>query len=125
MLNQLFNILSGLAIVIIIILVPAAAYFTTRLIGHRYAAQGSKTENIRVLDRLLLGQDRFLTVVQAGDKTLLLGVTQQRIEKLCELDPASISISEEKEAPAFSDTFQRVLRDNWGLHGGKKGGRGQ
>ncbi len=44
---------------------------------------GSK---MRVLDRVTLGRDGMLLVVSVAGKLMLVGVTPQRIEKLCDLE---------------------------------------
>ncbi len=41
---------------------------------------------LRVLDRVSLGKDGMLLVVSAAGKLMLIGVTPQRVEKLCDLD---------------------------------------
>ncbi|MCM1298466.1 MAG: flagellar biosynthetic protein FliO [Firmicutes bacterium] len=41
---------------------------------------------LRVLDRINLGRDGMLLVVSVCNKLMLLGVTSQRVDKLCDLD---------------------------------------
>ena len=41
---------------------------------------------LRVLDRINLGRDGMLLVVSVCNKLMLLGVTAQRVDKLCDLD---------------------------------------
>ena len=40
---------------------------------------------MRMLDQMIVGQNRTLAVVQAGDRYLLLGVGPERIDMLLEL----------------------------------------
>lgn len=41
---------------------------------------------LRVLDRINLGRDGMLLVVSVCNKLMLLGVTAQKVDKLCDLD---------------------------------------
>ena len=71
---------------LMMILIFVGAYYATKMLGKHYSKQGSSTGGIRVIDRLTLGRDRYLLIVEAGDKTLLLGVSQQHVDALAELD---------------------------------------
>ncbi len=47
---------------------------------------GGGARSIQVLDRHILGPQRALMIVKVGGKNLLLGMTEQQITTLCELD---------------------------------------
>ena len=67
-------------------LVLAATYYATRFLGKHYSGQISLGKQIRIIDRLDLGRDRYLLVVHTAGKTLLVGVTPQNLNTLAELD---------------------------------------
>lgn len=77
---------SILGAIIFVILIFAAAYYVTKLVGKGYMGMGAAAKEMRVIDKLSLGHDRFLLIVRIGEKNLLLGVTPQHIETLTELD---------------------------------------
>lgn len=63
---------------------------------------GSK---LRVLDRVNLGRDGMLLVVSVDGKLMLIGVTPQRVEKLCDLE----STEEEYLSGGETQDFKSVL----------------
>ena len=95
--------------------VLALAYYSTKLIGKRYSGQGFGEGNIKILDKVILGQDKSLMIVQVEEKTMLIGCTQHHIEKLSDLDAEKLNIKTVQEAPLFSQTFKTVLKTNLGI----------
>lgn len=65
-------------------------------------SSGSK---LRVLDRVSLGRDGMLLVISVTGKLMLIGVTPQRVEKLCDLEQTE----EEYLAGAQNQDFKSVL----------------
>lgn len=65
-------------------------------------ASGSK---LRVLDRVNLGRDGMLLVVSVTGKLMLIGVTPQRVEKLCDLEQTE----EEYLSGSREQDFKSVL----------------
>lgn len=74
-------ILTFIAAVFIIYL----SYLVSKYVGKGMNRNG-RSHYMRVLDQLMVGQDRYVAVVQAGDRYLLLGVTSQQINLLQELE---------------------------------------
>ena len=65
---------------------------------------GSK---LRVLDRVSLGRDSMLLVISVAGKLMLIGVTPQRVEKLCDLEQSE----EDYLSGAQAQDFRSVLAD--------------
>lgn len=61
------------------------SYLVSKYVGKGMNRNGS-SHYMRVIDQLMVGQDRYVAVVQAGDRYLLLGVTSQQINLLKELE---------------------------------------
>lgn len=78
-------ILTFIAAVFIIYL----SYVVSKYVGRGMNKNGN-SHYMRVVDQLMVGQDRYVAVVQAGDKYLLIGVTSQQISLLQELDPEDL-----------------------------------
>lgn len=116
-------VLSLLGGLFLFVLVLVLAWYCSRWLGGRFgftAAGGT----VRVLERVMVGPDRSLLVIKAGDRVWLLGVTSQHIEKLGELDPALYPEREAPEAggvPDFSAALQSAIK---GWMPGKKRGNG-
>lgn len=98
--------------------VVALAFYVSKWLGKRYTGKSSTTlGKLAIIDRLVLGQDKTLLVVKAGEKTMLLSATQHHIEMLCELNSEEFAVKEATSptGAAFSDVFRSTLKDNWGI----------
>ena len=76
---------------VLMVLIFVGAYYATKLMGRHYSSQGASSRDMRVIDKLFLERDRFLLIVEAGGKVLLLGVSPQRIDTLAELDREALT----------------------------------
>ena len=102
---------SAMGILVLMLLIFVGAYYASKLMGKQYSMQAATSSNIRVVDRLMLGRDRYLLIVEVGDKTLLLGVSPERIETLAELDPTLFSdISPIREDADFLSLLMKRIK---------------
>ena len=60
------------------------SYLCSKYMG-KGMVRTSRSRYMRMLDQMIVGQNRTLAVVQAGDRYLLLGVGPERIDMLLEL----------------------------------------
>ena len=60
------------------------SYVCSKYMG-KGLVRASSSRYMRMLDQMIVGQNRTLAVVQAGDRYLLLGVGPERIDMLLEL----------------------------------------
>jgi len=74
--------------IVVMAAVLVAAYLATRFLAQRGKKLSSR--HIRLRDSVMIGRDRHLAIVEAGDKTLLIGITGQSINALAELDPKAL-----------------------------------
>ncbi len=110
--EQVSGILSVLFILVIFISILAMTYFVTKLIGRGYIVQGSAAKHIKIIDKVFIGKDKTLLIIQSAGKTMLLGVTAHHIEKLCDLDEQELSlIVPDTSEPAFLDMFKNALKN--------------
>jgi len=77
------------------------------------AAKINKSKYIKVIDRVVLGQDRMILITMIGEKYYLIGSSTQSIRILTELDGKAfedISYSERSNGNAsFKDTLKGML----------------
>lgn len=118
--DSIWASLGGMLLVVVLVL-AAAFWFTRWLAGtsgfqQRYG-QGRSRDTLRVLTQTRLGKDQFLTVVQAGQRYFLLGVTQQNISLLSELsqEEAALWLPEPAggdmgDTPTFKQAFLSILQ---------------
>ncbi|MCI9513677.1 MAG: flagellar biosynthetic protein FliO [Oscillospiraceae bacterium] len=117
------EILSLLGALLVIVLVLGGSYFFTRWAGTHLnggllpRGGGSR---MRILDRISIGRDQQLLVVQAGRRYLLLGSSADRLTLLTELTaeegaqwqiPPS-DASQNRKAPDFGALLQKLREKN-------------
>lgn len=116
MLGTLGNVLIALLAFVLIIYL---AYFATKKMGKRLSIKGVGTKNIKVIESVSIGQNKAIVIVEVGGKTLLLGVTQNEITLISELDNNKIEKSnEEKNAGGME--FSKALKINLEQKFGRK-----
>lgn len=93
------------------------AYRVSRYLAGRGASPlpGMKGRHMRVLDRMMLSQDKMIVLVQIGTQYLVLGVSSGQISLLSELEPeqAQLWLEEPPQAPkgqSFSEALGHALR---------------
>lgn len=71
------------------------------------------TRHLKVLERVNLGPDKMLLIVSVCGKCMLLGVTTQSTEKICDLDETEEELlakqSNKQSFPTFSESFKNIL----------------
>ncbi len=78
-------------------------------VASKYLAKSSMkvngTKYIKVIDRLMLGKDRYILVARVGKRNFLFGVTDQRVESMVELNEEDLV---EIEAPVGPSSLMDV-----------------
>jgi len=96
-------------------LVLFLAYYTTNWLGKKVALGGqSSSQNMKVLDRMLLMQDKSLLIVQVGNERFLLAVTKESVQLLHKLDENEVLTVKEDYEQNFVDVFKDMLKNREG-----------
>ena len=99
------------------ILILYLAYFATKKIGKRMSVKGVGGKNIRIIDSISIGQHGSVLLIMTAGKLLLVGVTQQGMSLLSELDPNEIDIDEESPQGGtmeFSQALKKAVEQRFG-----------
>ena len=67
------------------VLVLFICYLTTKRIGKGAAKKQFETKYMRVIDQMALGQEKYISVFQVGERYFLVGITSAKINVLKEL----------------------------------------
>lgn len=109
--QQFLPLLGTLAITVGILYL---AYWSTKHLagGRRFGAPASG--RMRVLDRLVLGQDRQLIVIAVGERYFLLSSSTAGVQKIEELSAEEGAQWEEKagdapKAPSFLEVLEKAF----------------
>jgi flagellar biosynthetic protein FliO len=96
--------------VVVLAAVLIGAYFTTRFISGK-SRKLLKSRYIHVLDRMALGKDKNVVLIEVGEQTLLIGVTNQSINNLGQIDSEALKAVKEQTQNKESKGFAQQLRD--------------
>lgn len=96
-----FYIVSMIAILV-------AAYLTTKYIARRGIR--AKSHFMSLLDRMSLGADKYIALVEVNGKHLLIGVTNQSIHALGEVDMEDITAEIAQDGPPEENGFSKFCR---------------
>lgn len=112
------SIFTVLFVFLVCILVFVLTFLATKMVGKGYSTARLNSGNIKILDRVALGQDKNLLIIQVANKTMLLGVTQQRVEKLCDIDENQlVQIEPSAGNGDFSEILKKTLKNGLNKYG--------
>lgn len=96
-------------IIIIFGLVLFLTYVTTRYVGNIKRIQ-SRNKNFEVIETYSIATNKYLQIVRAADKYIVIGVGKDEITKIAELDEDSIIISSQEngQSDAFASIFSKA-----------------
>jgi flagellar biosynthetic protein FliO len=97
------------ALAIVILVVYGALYALRKLMGRKYSGAGGHG-SLEVLETTYVGQHKTISLVRVGDRSVLVGVTDQQISTLTELDAdETATLTSEVARPVASGNFSRAL----------------
>lgn len=97
---------SLLGLVILLIIILAATYYTTKFIGGIKQNQFKKG-NFQVIDAYRISQNKVVQIVKIGNKYVVLGIGKDTINYITELDEAEVFIREINAGEKMS--FNQIL----------------
>ncbi len=85
------------------------------LFVRKYQFKGSKlnSSNLRILTTMMLMPKKYLSVVKVNQKILILGVSEQSITLLKEMNAEEFNLTDENQIqdyPNFLDVFKKLIR---------------
>lgn len=89
------------------------SYVCTKFIGMR-GGKISQSKYMKIIDRVILGQDKFLFIVQVGNKRVLIGVTSSGIREILELaeeDLIPVNKDSDGQIPVSFQDFMTKVRN--------------
>ena len=116
--NSILGTIGNLFIVLLLfIFIIYLAYFATKKMGKRLSIKGVANKNIKILESVSIGQNKSIVIIESAGKVLLIGVTQNEITLICELDENMIDKSEDDKnvgGMEFSKAFKTALEQKFG-----------
>ena len=70
------------------------------------------SRNMKILERINLGPDKMLLLVSICGKCMVIGVTPNHTEKICDLEETEEELTDAaEETPAFGSRFKEILEN--------------
>ncbi len=110
--NSFTGLLSTLGVVVFLGVLMFVAYKLSKNMSRRSSMKSLYGGYLEIIERVVIGQDRFIYIVRIKDRVLLLGVTANQITKLDELnaDDYPKKSDEQSSSPEkFSSLFKDLL----------------
>lgn len=111
------NIGTVLMVILVFILILYLAYFATKKLGKRFSFKGVGNKNIKIIESISVGQNKAIMIIQSADKTMLVGITQNGINLISELDGEKLCLKDDEKSSQtmkFSESFKTVWEEKFG-----------
>ena len=105
-LGDIFSLITMLIAVAVILYL---SYIVSRKVGSGSISSGM-TGNIKVLDRAFVGRDKSVVIVRVGQKDYLLGVSQDSVRLLQELEEGQVVPNERMAQPQEANPLENVTQ---------------
>ena len=92
---------------IVFVIVLALTYFTTRFIASYQKGLVDNRRNIKVIETFKLTTNKYIQIIKAGEKYLVIGIGKDTITMLTELSEEEIQFVE--ETGSVNLNFQDIL----------------
>ena len=116
---MLNNILQLIATLFAFVLVLALTYFVTKWIAKSGAMQ-SRAKNIKVIETYKIAPNKYIQIIQMGDKYYSIGVTKDSITFLTPLEEEQLDLKNESASGAAEIKFSDVFKNMTGNYMNKK-----
>lgn len=83
------------------------SYICSKYLG-KGLAKSSRSRYMRLVDQLIVGQNRTLAIVQVGEQYLLLGIAQEQIQTLAEFTEEDLIPIADMDSEPVMD-FSQIL----------------
>lgn len=106
--NSIFSILTVLFMFAIVV---ALAYITTRYIGMT-SVKRFKNSNMKIIEVMSLGYQKYLYIVKVADKHLILSVTKDDLRLLDTVDGENVVVNDDENllGKDFKSIFESMTK---------------
>ena len=111
--DKWLSILSAMGTLLLMVAVFVGAYFVSKLVAKNYQPKCSNKGNMKVLEKMPIGRDQSLVIVEVAEQVYLIGVTANSITKLAELDKSLITTVNNSDRFSDKPNFMQILKDTY------------
>ena len=116
---MLENVLQLVVVLIVFVLVLFAAFYSTNWIAKNGGIQ-SRVRNIKVIETYKIAPNKYIQIIQMGDKYYSIGVTKDSITFLTPLEEEQLDLKNESASGAAEIKFSDVFKNMTGNYMNKK-----
>ena len=100
-----------ITVLIIFVFVLALTYAVTRRIA-RSQKESRESGNLEIIETCRISTNKYLQIVRAGEKYLVIAVGKEEVHMLAQLDPEEIRIRQEDGAAGvnFASVLEKVRK---------------
>lgn len=117
---MLSGMLTAIGTLCIVALIIYFSYVAAKLVA-KGSFKSGRSQYMRIVDQMSVGQNRVVSVIQVGDRYFLLGIAEKEIDMLAELEEEGLIplLTEEPDAqapmPDFKDLMNKLggARKHW------------
>lgn len=109
--TRMDSYLQFMTVLILFVFVLAATYLVTRWIA-RYQKGKAGTGNLEIMEACRVGNNKYIQIIRAGKKYLVVAIGKDEIHMLSELSEEEIDLQEngQEQALDFAGVFDRVKK---------------
>ncbi len=106
--NSTFNsILQFITLLIVFVVILFATYWTTKFVGSYQKVTGRAT-NFEVIETYRIANTKYLQIVKAGNKYLVISVCKENITLLTELSEEEVTLPQTEGMEPFAKILEKV-----------------
>lgn len=109
--TRMDSYLQFMTVLILFVFVLAATYLVTRWIA-RYQKGKAGTGNLEIVETCRLTPNKYVQIIRAGKKYLVVAIGKDEIHMLSELSEEEIDLQEngQEQMPDFASIFDRMKK---------------
>lgn len=103
------NVAELIGMVIVLLLILAAAFYTTKFVG-KFSMGQFRESNFNVIDTYRISPNKFLQIVKVTNKYILFSVSKDHVTYITELDESEVIMKDTnvKENISFKQILDKV-----------------
>lgn len=90
------NILDAIILVFFFALVIAGSYFVSKFYGRQQKGK-STGKNVKVIECIGIAPQKYLQIINIGDKYILIAVAKDNVTYLCEVDKDDLNLADDNQ----------------------------
>ena len=97
-----------ITVILLFVLVLTITAFTTRFVAG-YQKMQNVNRNLEVIETLKITNNKFLQIVRAGNKYIVIGIGKDEISMLTEISDDELISIDSTEKSSIKDSFSEIL----------------